>query len=50
MQAGVPVMGVRYHGTIYDFVMLNAITDTPDAWEAIDQASHMPKKKILSDR
>jgi acetyl esterase len=49
MQAGVPVMGVRYHGTIHDFVMLNPITDTPPARGAIDQASHM-LQKILSDQ
>jgi acetyl esterase len=49
MQAGVPVTGVRYHGTIHDFVMLNPITDTPPVRGAIDQASTM-LKKILSDR
>jgi acetyl esterase len=48
MQAGVPVTGVRYHGTIHDFVMLNPITDTPPVRGAIEQASHM-LKKILSD-
>jgi len=31
IDAGVPVTGVRYHGTIHDFVMLNPITDTPPA-------------------
>jgi acetyl esterase len=30
LQAGVRVTAVRYHGTIHDFVMLNAITDDPD--------------------
>jgi acetyl esterase/lipase len=49
MQAGVPVTGVRYHGTIHDFVMLNPITDTPPVRGAIDQASHM-LQKILSDQ
>ena len=29
LEAGVPVTAVRYHGTIHDFVMLNAITDDP---------------------
>jgi acetyl esterase len=49
MQAGVPVTAVRYHGTINDFVMLNAITHTQAARGAIDQASYM-LKKVLSDR
>lgn len=48
IEAGVPVTGVRYHGTIHDFVMLNPITDTPPVRGAIEQASHM-LKKILSD-
>lgn len=48
IEAGVPVTGVRYHGTIHDFVMLNPITDTPAVRGAIEQASHM-LKKILSD-
>jgi acetyl esterase/lipase len=38
MQAGVAVTATRYLGTIYDFVMLNAITDTPAVRGAIDQA------------
>jgi acetyl esterase len=29
MQAGVPVRAVRYLGTIHDFMMLNALADTP---------------------
>jgi acetyl esterase len=48
IEAGVPVTGVRYHGTIHDFVMLNPITDTPPVRGAIEQASHM-LKKVLSD-
>ena len=44
MQAGVPTTANRYLGTIHDFVMLNAITDTPAARGAIDQASHMLKE------
>jgi acetyl esterase len=48
IEAGVPVTGLRYHGTIHDFVMLNPITDTPAVRGAIEQASHM-LKKILSD-
>lgn len=39
-QAGVPVTAVRYSGTIHDFVMLNAITNTPAARSAIALAQH----------
>jgi acetyl esterase/lipase len=49
IDAGVPVTAVRYHGTIHDFVMLNALSDTPAAQAAIDQASHI-LKKILWDK
>ncbi|MFZ0512514.1 MAG: alpha/beta hydrolase [Candidatus Nitrosopolaris sp.] len=48
LEAGVPVTAVRYHGTIHDFVMLNAITDDPAPRAAIEQASIM-LKKALSD-
>ena len=44
MQAGVPTTTNRYLGTIHDFVMLNAITNTPAARGAIDQASHVLKE------
>ena len=47
LEAGVRVTAVRYHGTIHDFVMLNAITDDPAPRGAIEQASPM-LKKILS--
>lgn len=47
LKAGVPVTAVRYHGTIHDFVMLNAITDDPSPRGAIEQASHM-LKQVLS--
>jgi acetyl esterase len=47
LQAGVSVTAVRYHGTIHDFVMLNAITDDPAPRGAIEQASHM-LKQVLS--
>jgi acetyl esterase len=47
LQAGVPVTAVRYHGTIQDFVMLNAFTDDPAPRGAIEQASHI-LKKVLS--
>ncbi|HEX9318015.1 MAG TPA: alpha/beta hydrolase [Nitrososphaeraceae archaeon] len=47
LKAGVQVTAVRYHGTIHDFVMLNAITDDPSPRGAIEQASHM-LKQVLS--
>jgi acetyl esterase len=36
--AGVRATSVRYNGTIHDFVMLNALADTPAARAAIDLA------------
>ena len=36
--AGVRVTSTRYNGTIHDFVMLNALADTPAARGAITQA------------
>jgi acetyl esterase len=36
--AGVRVTSTRYNGTIHDFVMLNALADTPAARGAIEQA------------
>jgi acetyl esterase len=36
--AGVRVTSVRYNGTIHDFVMLNALADTPATRGAIAQA------------
>lgn len=47
LEAGVRVTAVRYHGTIHDFVMLDAITDDPAPRGAVEQASHM-LKMILS--
>ena len=38
-QAGVRTTSVRYSGTIHDFVMLNAIGDTPAAEAAVAQAN-----------
>ena len=37
--AGVRVISVRYNGTIHDFVMLNALADTPATRGAIAQAA-----------
>jgi acetyl esterase len=39
MQAGVSVTAVRYLGAIHDFVMLNAISDTPETRSAIQLAN-----------
>jgi acetyl esterase len=44
IEAGVPVTGLRYHGTIHNFVMLNPIANTPAARGAIEQASNILKK------
>ena len=44
IEAGVPVTGLPYHGTIHDFVMLNPIANTPAARGAIEQASNILKK------
>ena len=37
-EAGVPVTGVRYLGTIHDFLLLNALRETNAARAAIAQA------------
>ena len=39
VRAGVRVTSTRYNGTIHDFVMLNALADTPAARGAIAQAN-----------
>ena len=38
-QAGVTVTSTRYNSTIHDFVMLNALAETPATRAAIDQAT-----------
>lgn len=38
--AGVPVTGIRHHGTIHDFVMLNALADTLPCRNAIETIIH----------
>ena len=48
IDAGVPVTAIRYLGTTHDFVMLNALADTPAVRGAISQASEA-LKKALSD-
>ncbi|WP_202594196.1 alpha/beta hydrolase [Frateuria defendens] len=45
-QAGVRVTATRYLGTIHDFVMLNAISDTPATRAAIDQANAFLRNKL----
>ena len=37
--AGVPVTAVRYDGTIHDFMLLNALSQTRATRAAIDQAT-----------
>ena len=37
--AGVPVTTVRYNGTIHDFMLLDALSDTRATRAAIDQAT-----------
>jgi len=44
MGAGVPTTAVRFLGTVHDFVMLNALADTPASKGAIDLASDMLRK------
>jgi acetyl esterase len=39
-EAGVRVTSVRYNGTVHDFVLLNALTDTPAVRGALQQANH----------
>lgn len=42
--AGVTVESIRYNGTIHDFMLLNAIADTPAVRGAVDQASDYLRK------
>ncbi|NIH80309.1 alpha/beta hydrolase [Amycolatopsis viridis] len=45
-RAGVPVTAVRYQGVIHDFVMLNALRETPAADAAINQAVSVLRKAL----
>jgi acetyl esterase len=45
-EANVRVTCLRYLGTIHDFVMLNAIADTPAARSAIVQATHALREAL----
>ena len=38
-EAGVRVTSIRYNGTIHDFVLLNALSDTPAVRGALQQAN-----------
>ncbi|WP_417810377.1 alpha/beta hydrolase fold domain-containing protein [Thalassospira alkalitolerans] len=48
-QAGVNVTTARYNGTIHDFVMLNALADTPAAKGAIAQAGQYLKTAFYGE-
>ncbi|WP_417837220.1 alpha/beta hydrolase [Thalassospira tepidiphila] len=48
-QAGVDVTVTRYNGTIHDFVMLNALADTPAAKGAIAQAGQYLRTALHGD-
>lgn len=47
MRAGVSVTAARYLGTIHDFVMLNAITESPATRAAIAQANDALRKAFV---
>jgi acetyl esterase len=47
MRAGVQVTATRYLGTIHDFVMLNAIAETPATRAAITQANDALRKAFV---
>jgi acetyl esterase len=47
--AGVPVTTVRYDGTIHDFMLLNALSDTRAARAAIDQATAFLRAGLGTD-
>jgi acetyl esterase len=47
-QAGVPVTAARYGGTIHDFVMLNALAETPAARGAIAQATGFLRRALAA--
>jgi acetyl esterase len=47
LAAGVDVVTTRYIGTIHDFLMLNALAESPTARAAITQATHFLKSVLL---
>ena len=48
IEAGVTVTATRYIATIHDFVMLNALADTPAAKAAIEQATDFLRSALTS--
>jgi acetyl esterase len=48
IEAGVTVTATRYLATIHDFVMLNALADTPAAKAAIEQATGFLRSALTS--
>ncbi|MCL5280942.1 MAG: alpha/beta hydrolase [Planctomycetes bacterium] len=46
IEAGVPVTAARYLGITHDFVMLNALANTPAARDAIAQANHLLRQAL----
>lgn len=49
MQAGVPVIAVRYKGTIHDFMMLDGVADTCPAKAAVAQMIDVLKETFKED-
>jgi acetyl esterase len=47
-RSGVTVTAVRYQGTIHDFVMLNALRDTPAARSAIELATATLRRALAN--
>ena len=47
--AGVDVLNIRINGTIHDFLMLNALSDTQCAKGALNLACNMLKKALHKD-
>ena len=48
-EAGVPVTAVRFQGIIHDFVMLNALRETPTPPEAAIALATDTLRTVLSD-
>jgi acetyl esterase len=47
-EAGVRVTSIRYNGTIHDFVLLNALSDTPAVRGALQQANDAVKTALAA--
>lgn len=48
-QAGVPVIAVRYDGTVHDFMMLNSLAETNATRAAIAQATAVLRAVLGTD-